>query len=167
MPCRAGPTQIAQVIQNVSGLAHWKDEAAAAMTELERTRAALASISSNVRRLVSLPAALACKLAGSCKTEPHMWPPCMHARGPRLRDIHVGFRQEGAVATDQLNCAALAALEEQTAQLANTSQQLAAAIMAARDAASTKLADLQTMSSDLQVVTRLASRDDRQRSRML
>jgi hypothetical protein len=65
MPCRAGPTQIAQIIQDVSGLAHWKDEAAAAVTELELTRAALASISSNVRRLVSLPGAV---LAGKVAT---------------------------------------------------------------------------------------------------
>jgi hypothetical protein len=73
--------------------------------------------------------------------------------------MHVGPWQEGAVATDQTNCAALAALEEQTAQLADTSQQLAAAIVAARDAANTKLADLQTVTSDLQVVTGFASRE--------
>jgi len=71
--------------------------------------------------------------------------------------MHVGLRQEGAVVTDQTNCAALAALEEQTAQLADTSQQLAVAIVAARDAARTKLADLQTVANDLQVVTRFAS----------
>ena len=43
-----------QVIQDVSGLSRWNEEAAAAVNELKRTREAIVNISSNVSRLVRL-----------------------------------------------------------------------------------------------------------------
>lgn len=145
MPCHAGPELVAQVIHDVSGLSHWKVEAAAAVSELERTRAALENIFSNVRRLVSMPeVVLACKIMMTCKAFPFVkWMQCP--------------LQEAAVAADHANCAALAALDAQTAQLADTSQQLAATIVACREAAGTKLTDLHTEAGYIQVVHCLAS----------